>query len=54
MISNVIDTSSVLGVHDPLLIVQRITYVVPPVPENVVVGLVSSAKLPPVPLTTVH
>ena len=51
---NVITTSSVDGVHEPFLIVQRNVYVEPAVPLNVVVGFVVSANDPPDPLTTLH
>ena len=46
-------TSSVL-VPQEFEIVQRSVYVTPAVPVNVVPGSVLSAKLPPVPFTTVH
>jgi hypothetical protein len=48
---NVIVTSSVEAEHGALDIVQRNTYVVPAVPENVEVALALFPKLPPVPLT---
>ena len=51
---NFISTSSVEAVQGSLEIVQRKVYAVPAVPEKVVVGLVSEAKDPPVPLTIVH
>src|SRR5690606_6479078 len=52
--SKVIDTTSELGAHAPLLMVQRSEYVVPGVPEKLEVGLLLSASDPPAPLTIVH
>jgi hypothetical protein len=49
-----INTSSYESAQTPLLIVQRKTYKLPAAPVKVVPETVGSAKLPPVPLTTVH
>jgi hypothetical protein len=47
-------TSSVEAVQGELEIVHRSTYAVPAVPVKVVFRTAGSAKLPPVPLTTLH
>jgi hypothetical protein len=50
----VIVTSSEDAVQGELLMVQRSTYVVPPVPVNVLVGLEGVVIDPPDPLTILH
>ena len=49
-ILNVITTSSVLDVHGLFAIVQRKVYVLPAVPENVLVAEDGVVTVPPVPL----
>ena len=51
---NFTSISSKDAVHGAFEIVQRKVYVVPAIPLKLVVGLVASANVPPVPLSTVH